>query len=86
MCEGGKGQDFFLWMLLYTLTKKIIEVQGNMLNAFSIILFYKVVWCLIQWPIHWCATKETKVHFPLPTYTMKNMYIRMYTLYMCVNV
>jgi hypothetical protein len=36
---GGKGQDFFLWMLLYTLTKKIIKVQGNMLNAFGIILF-----------------------------------------------
>jgi hypothetical protein len=31
-------------MLLYTLTKKIVEVQGNMLNAFSIIVFYTVVW------------------------------------------
>jgi hypothetical protein len=31
-------------MLLYTLTKKIIEVQKNMLNAFGIILFYKVMW------------------------------------------
>ncbi len=31
-------------MLLYTLTKKIIEVQKNMLNEFGIILFYKVVW------------------------------------------
>jgi len=30
-------------MLLYTLTKKFMEVQGNMLNAFDIILFYKVV-------------------------------------------
>jgi hypothetical protein len=30
-------------MLLYTLTKKIIEVQGQMLNAFGIILFCKVV-------------------------------------------
>jgi len=30
-------------MLLYTLTKKIIEVQRNMLNAFGIILFYKMV-------------------------------------------
>jgi hypothetical protein len=30
-------------MLLYTLTKKFIEVQGNMLNAFSIILFYKMM-------------------------------------------
>jgi hypothetical protein len=30
-------------MLLYTLTKKFMEVQRNMLNAFDIILFYKVV-------------------------------------------
>ncbi len=30
-------------MLLYTLTKTFIEVQGKMLNAFGIILFYKVV-------------------------------------------
>jgi hypothetical protein len=31
-------------MLLYTLTKKFIKIQGNMLNEFGIILFYKVVW------------------------------------------
>jgi hypothetical protein len=31
-------------MLLYTLTKKFIEIQINMLNAFNIILFYKMVW------------------------------------------
>jgi hypothetical protein len=31
-------------MLLYTLIKKFIEVQGNILNAFGIILFYKMVW------------------------------------------
>jgi hypothetical protein len=32
-------------MLLYTLAKKkIIEIEGNILNAFGIILFYKVVW------------------------------------------
>jgi hypothetical protein len=26
------------------LTKNFIEIEGNMLNAFGIILFYKVVW------------------------------------------
>jgi hypothetical protein len=31
-------------MLLYTLTKKFIEIQRKMLNAFDIILFYKMVW------------------------------------------
>jgi hypothetical protein len=30
-------------MLLYKLTKQFIKVQGNMLNAFGIILFYKVM-------------------------------------------
>ncbi len=30
-------------MLLYTLTKNFIEVQKNMLNAFGMILFYKMV-------------------------------------------
>jgi hypothetical protein len=28
-------------MLLYTLIKKFMEVQGNILNPFGIILFYK---------------------------------------------
>jgi hypothetical protein len=31
-------------MLLYTLTKTFIEVQRNMVNAFDIILFYRMVW------------------------------------------
>jgi hypothetical protein len=30
-------------MLLYTLTKKFMEVQGYMLNKFDMILFYKTV-------------------------------------------
>jgi hypothetical protein len=30
-------------MLLYTLTKKFMVVQGNMLNIFDIILFYRVM-------------------------------------------
>jgi hypothetical protein len=31
-------------MLLYTLTKRFMDVQRNILNAFGIILFYKVMW------------------------------------------
>jgi len=31
-------------MLLYTLIKNFIEAQRNILNAFGIILFYKMVW------------------------------------------
>jgi hypothetical protein len=30
-------------MMLYTLTKKFMEVQGYMLNPFGIIMFYKMV-------------------------------------------
>jgi hypothetical protein len=30
-------------MLLYTLTEKFMEVQINILNAFGIILFYKMM-------------------------------------------
>ncbi len=30
-------------MLFYTLTKDFMEVQGNMLTIFDILLFYKVV-------------------------------------------
>jgi hypothetical protein len=31
-------------MLFYTLTKTFMEVQGNILNPFGIILFHKVMW------------------------------------------
>jgi hypothetical protein len=31
-------------MLLYTLTKGSIEVQGNMLNPYDIISLYKMIW------------------------------------------
>jgi hypothetical protein len=30
-------------MLLYTLTKEFMAIQGNMLNIFGIVLFYKVM-------------------------------------------
>jgi hypothetical protein len=70
-------------MLLHTLTKKFIEVKGNMFNAFGIILFYKVIWWFYSQDIE---TKETKVQSPLPTCIMWSMYIHIYTLYMCVNV
>jgi hypothetical protein len=71
-------------ILSYTLTKNFIEIQGNMLNAFGIILFYKMVWWFDGQ--HWCGVKKTKVQFPLLTYIIRNTFIRMYTLYMCVNV
>jgi hypothetical protein len=56
-----------------------------MLNEFDIILFYKVVWWFSDQDINVNA-KKIKVLSFLPTYIMWNMYIRMYTLYMYVNV
>jgi hypothetical protein len=58
-------------MSLYTLIKKFIEIQGNMLNGFGSILFYKVMW--------WFDGQDIGVE-------PRNMYIRVYILYMCVNV
>jgi len=52
-------------MLLYTLTKKFIEIQGKMLNAFVIICFTK--WCgLMTKTLYQCEANETKVQSPLP--------------------
>jgi len=50
-------------MLLYTLTKKFIEVQKNMLNEFGIILFLQSG-VVVRWPRHWCETNETNVLNP----------------------
>jgi hypothetical protein len=36
-------KEIQIQMLLYTLTKKFIEVQANMLNTFGIMLFYKLM-------------------------------------------
>jgi hypothetical protein len=46
-------------MLLYTLTKKFIEIPWTLLNAFGIILFYKVEWWFDGQHIDQCATNET---------------------------
>jgi hypothetical protein len=74
-------------MLLYTLIKNFIEGQGNMLNPFDIILFYKVVWWFDGQNIGVKPIcKETNVQSPLPTYITWRMCIHIYTLYMCVNV
>jgi hypothetical protein len=53
--------------------KKFIEVLGNMLNAFGITMFYKMVW----WPKHWCGINY-KVQCPLSTYIMWSMHIHIY--------
>jgi len=36
-------KKFEIEMLLYTLTKKFMEVQMNILNPFGMIFFYKMV-------------------------------------------
>jgi hypothetical protein len=71
-------------MLLYTLTKKIIEVQKNMLNEFGIILFYKVVWWFDGQDI---GVKPMRSMFLIPItniYDVKYVYsyIYIYILYL----
>jgi hypothetical protein len=61
-------------MLLYTLTKKFIEVQINILNAFDIILFYKVVWWFDGQHIV-CETNETTVQSALTNICLEYIYI-----------
>jgi hypothetical protein len=70
-------------MLLYTLTKKIMKVQGNMLNIWHHVVLQSGV--VVLWPKHWCEVKKLKVQSPLPTYITCKMYIHRYTLYMCVK-
>jgi hypothetical protein len=72
-------------MLLYTLTKKFMEVQGSMLNSFGIALFYKAMGWFDGQDIG-VEPRKPKFNPLLPTYTMWNMYIRIHTLYMCVNL
>jgi hypothetical protein len=72
-------------MLLYALIENVMEVQKYMLNPFGIILFYKVVGWFDGQDI---SVEPRKPRFSpsLLTYTMWNMYIHIYFLYICVNV
>jgi hypothetical protein len=54
-------------MLLYTLTKQFIEVQKNILNAFDIILYYKMVWWFDGQDIV-VEPMRPRLNPPLPTY------------------
>ncbi len=69
-------------MLLYTLTKKIIEVQKNMLNAFGIILFYK--WCdgLMVKTLVWSQRDQGSI--PITNmYYVEYVYWHIYLVHMC---
>jgi hypothetical protein len=71
-------------MLLYTLTKTFIVVQGNMLNPFGIILFYKVVW--------WFDGRDIGVEPKRPRFNTPyqhifcGVHIFVYTPYTCVQM
>jgi hypothetical protein len=71
-------------MLLYTLIKKFIEIQGNILNAFGIILFYKMVWWFDGQNIG-VEPRKPKLN-PLYQHILCEICIFVYIpLYMCVN-
>jgi hypothetical protein len=70
-------------VLLYTLTKKIIEVQKNMLNEFGIILFYKVVWWFDGQDI---GVKPMRPMFIIPIiniFYVKYVYWYIYFVHVC---
>ncbi len=68
------------------LTKHFIEIQGNMLNAFGIILFYKVVWWFDS---HNISLEKKRLRFNAPyQYILRGVCIFVYMpcTYMCVNL
>ncbi len=68
------------------LIKNFIEIQGNMLNAFGIIFFYKVLW--------WFNVKDISLEqkrlrfYPFYQHILCGICIFVYIpcTYMCVNV
>jgi hypothetical protein len=71
-------------MLLYTLTKKFMEIQRYMLIHLVSYYFTKWLGDLMAKPLVW--NQGTQGLFPLPIYIMWSMYICIYILHMCVNV
>jgi hypothetical protein len=69
-------------MLLYILTKKFMEVQGNMLNTFNIILLYKTVGWFDGQNIH---VKPMKPKFnPLYQHILCGVHIFIYITCTCM--
>jgi len=65
-------------MLLYLLTKKIIEVQINMLNEFGIILFCKVMRWFVGQNID-VMSKRPRFLIPITNiYYVKYVYLYIY--------
>jgi hypothetical protein len=62
-------------MLLYTLTKKFMEVQGNMLNTFDIILFYMMGYLNGQ---------NIGVKPSRPRFNIFCQHIFMWSIYICI--
>jgi hypothetical protein len=73
-------------MLLYTLTKHFMEVQGYMLNPIGIILFYKVMGWFDAQDIG-VEPKRPKFN-PLYQHILCGIciFIYIYILHMCVKV
>jgi hypothetical protein len=67
-------------MLLYSLTKTFMEIQGYMLNPFGIIMFIKWRGDLMAKTLVWNQRDQGLIPF---TNTYYVEYICIYTLYMC---
>jgi len=69
-------------MLLYTLTKNFIEIQGNMLNAFGIIYFTK--WCsaLMAKTLVWNQKDQGSISLT-NIYYVEYVYLYIYLVHVC---
>jgi hypothetical protein len=69
-------------MLLYTLTKKFMEVQIYMLNPFGIILFYKVVGWFDGQDIGVVQGDQSSIPFT-NMYYVEYVYLYIYIVHVC---
>jgi len=71
-------------MLLYTLAKKkIIEIEGNILNAFGIILFYRVVWWFDGQNINVDPRRPFDAIPLINIYYVEYVYLYIYIVHVC---
>jgi len=75
-------KKFEIQMLLYTLTKTFMEVQGYMLNPFGIILFYKVVGRLMAKTLVWNQGGQGSIPFT-NIYYVEYVYLYIYLVHVC---
>jgi len=69
-------------MLLYTLTKKFIEIQENMLNV-HLVSYWFTKWCngLMAKTLVWSQRNQSSI--PFTKYYVEYVYLYIYLVHMC---